>query len=84
MVMTDGRSYDRVSGPANALKRMGVKIISVGLGRNYNRRQLFHMASNQRFVFTADFRNLGSLVRTIKQKACPGMCIVLEYIILHV
>lgn len=73
MVMTDGRSYDRVTGPANALKRMGVKVISVGLGRNYNRNQLFHMASNRRLVFTANFKNLGTLVRTIKQKACPGM-----------
>jgi len=70
--MTDGRSYDRVARPALALKRMGVKIFSVGVGRKYNRGQLFQMASNRRFVFTAGFRNLGSLVRALKQKACKG------------
>lgn len=70
--MTDGRSYDRVTSPSAALKRMGVKMIPVGLGRNYNRGQLFQMASSRRLVFTANFKNLGSLVRTIKQKACKG------------
>ena len=34
--------------------------------------QLLQMAGGQRYVFTADFRNLRSVVRAVKQKACAG------------
>ena len=72
VVITDGRSYDRVHAPAAALRRMGVEIVAVGVGKRYNSRQLIEMARDRRHVFTAGFRNLGSMVRTIKQKACAG------------
>ena len=68
--MTDGRSSDSVSGPARALRKAGVEIISFGLGVRYNIRQLKQMASNRRLVFTARFRNINSVVRVIKRKAC--------------
>ena len=70
IVMTDGRSYDNVLVPARQLRRRGVEIITLGLGRRYNLRQLRQMASNRRLVFTARFRNLNSVVRVIKRKAC--------------
>lgn len=70
IVMTDGRSYDNVLFPARQLRRKGVEIITLGLGRRYNVRQLRQMASNRRLVFTARFRNLNSVVRVIKRKAC--------------
>ena len=69
-MMTDGRSSDSVSGPARALRKAGVEIISFGLGVRYNIRQLKQMASNRRLVFTARFRNINSVVRVIKRKAC--------------
>ena len=72
IVMTDGRSQDNVRGPSNLLRRRGVRIFSLGIGKRYNMRQLLQMAGSRRNVFTADFRNLGSVVRAIKQKACKG------------
>ena len=68
--MTDGRSYDSVIRPARTLRKGGVEVISLGLGLRYNIRQLRQMASNRRLVFTAGFRNLNSVVRVIKRKAC--------------
>ena len=70
IVMTDGRSYDSVVGPARALRKRGVEVISLGLGLRYNIRQLRQMASHRRLVFTARFRNLNSVVRVIKRKVC--------------
>ena len=70
--MTDGRSQDNVRGPSQILRRHGVKIFCVGIGRRYSMGQLLQMSGSRRNVFTADFRNLGSLVRAVKQKACKG------------
>ena len=72
IVMTDGRSQDNVRGPSNLLRKRGVRIFCLGIGKRYNMRQLLQMAGSRRNVFTADFRNLGSVVRAIKQKACKG------------
>ena len=72
IVMTDGRSQDNVRRPSSLLRSRGVKIFSLGIGKRYNMRQLLQMAGSRRNVFTADFRNLGSVVRAIKQKACKG------------
>ena len=71
--MTDGRSQDSVARPASYLRKRGVKIFSLGIGKRYNMRQLIQMSRTRRRVFTADFRNLGSVVRAIKQKTCKGM-----------
>ena len=73
IVMTDGRSQDRVSRPSRALKRRRVEIFAVGIGKRYNIRQLFQIASSRRHVYTAGFRNLASIVRVIKTKACSGI-----------
>ena len=72
ILMTDGRSQDDVRRPSSLLRRRGVRIFCLGIGRRYNLRQLLQMAGSRRNVFTADFRNLGSMVRAIKQKACKG------------
>ena len=77
IVMTDGRSQDRVGRPAWALKRRGIKIFAIGIGKHYNLPQLLKIASSKRHVYTAGFRNLASIVRVIKKKACSGkMCFV--------
>lgn len=72
ILMTDGKSYDVVKQPAAALRNMGVEMFAVGVGKRFSMRQLIQIASNRRHIFTADFRNLGSFVRAIKQKACKG------------
>lgn len=72
IVMTDGRSQDNVRGPSSTLRKRGVRIFCLGIGKRYNMQQLLQMAGSRRNVFTADFRNLGSVVRAIKQKACKG------------
>jgi len=70
LVMTDGKSQDRVHRPANALRVAGIRVMALGIGRKYNTRQLRQIASNRRDVFTAGFRNMNSVVRVIKKKAC--------------
>lgn len=68
--MTDGRSQDSVVRSANALRRAGIRCLSLGIGRRYNIHQLRQIASSRRDVFTAGFKNLASVVRVIKKKAC--------------
>ncbi|EDO50078.1 predicted protein, partial [Nematostella vectensis] len=72
VMITDGISQDRVTTPALRLKKMGVVIFSVGVGKRYRLKQLMQIASRPRLVFTAPFRALGPLVRVLKQKACRG------------
>lgn len=72
ILMTDGKSYDRVGKPAAVLRNMGVEVFTLGVGKRISMKQLTQIASNRRHVFTANFRNLGSFVRAIKQKACKG------------
>lgn len=72
IVMTDGMSYDRVSGPAAALKRMGVKIFAFGIGRKFKMSQLIQMAHNRAHVFTASFKTMSTVVSSIKRLACKG------------
>ena len=71
--MTDGRSYDKVQPPASAIRRNGIKILTLGVGKGYSMKQLIQMSSNRRDVFTADFKNLGSVVKIIKRRACKGI-----------
>lgn len=76
VVMTDGGSQDSVSGPALALKRLGVDIFAVGIGKGYKIGQLLQIASSKRNVYIAGFRNLPSIVRVIKTKACSGIMFI--------
>ena len=72
--MTDGRSYDNVNAPAQLFRRTGIKCYAVGIGRKFNRRQLYQIAAgNRRHVLTAGFRNLGSIVNTIQRRTCRGI-----------
>lgn len=78
IVMTDGRSQDRVSEAARMIRRNRVTIFAVGIGKRYNIKQLIQIASSRRHVYTAGFRNLPSIVRVIKTKACAGKRILLQ------
>ena len=72
VVMTDGRSGDRVRRRALSLHRSGIETFAVGIGKNYDIRQLIQIASSKRHVYVARFRNLPNIVRVIKSKACKG------------
>ena len=75
IVLTDGKSQDRVGISAKRLKSIGCTILSVGLGRKYNMRQLIQIASSRKHVYTGGFRTLNRMVRAIKRKVCKGMCV---------
>ena len=70
VVMTDGISQDRVRRPALALKSQGVRVFALGIGRRYRRRELHQIATNGRYVFTANFRSLNQAARRISRKIC--------------
>ena len=76
IVMTDGRSSDRVRSRAKALHRSGINTFAIGIGKNYNMRQLIQIASSKRNVYVARFRNLPNIVRVIKSKACKGKVLI--------
>ena len=76
IVMTDGRSSDRVRSRAKALHRSGINTFVIGIGKNYNMRQLIQIASSKRNVYVARFRNLPNIVRVIKSKACKGKVLI--------
>lgn len=72
LLLTDGRSQDSVLKPARAIKRANAEIFAVGVGRGYSVAQLNQMATDRSHVFTVDFRNLNSIIKAIKKKACKG------------
>ena len=76
IVMTDGRSSDRVRSRSKALHRSGINTFAIGIGKNYNMRQLIQIASSKRNVYVARFRNLPNIVRVIKSKACKGKVLI--------
>ena len=74
ILLTDGKSTDSVAGPAMALRRKGVFIIAVGIGRRVSHSQLRQIASGRkrRLVFNAHFKTITGLARIIKKKVCSG------------
>ncbi|XP_048588340.1 uncharacterized protein LOC5512415 isoform X2 [Nematostella vectensis] len=73
IVLTDGRSSDKVEAPSKALKDEGVVIFAVGVGDQIDPSELNVMASDSKsdHVFKAKFKELDRLVDLIKRKACP-------------
>ena len=72
VVITNGRSQDKVTAAANYLKRnLGVKIIALGTGPKTNAYYLRQIASSRSHVFNIrGFRSLHSVVSKVKRKAC--------------
>lgn len=70
VVLTDGISQDRVSGPARHLRVAGCEIFVLGIGRGYRISQLRQIATDNNHIFTASFRSLGKVMQKIKSKAC--------------
>ena len=70
LVITDGVSSDGVQRPALSLRRGGVQVFALGIGRRFRRSQLQLIASSPVDVFTAGFGRLGTVVKAIKEKIC--------------
>jgi len=74
VLLTDGPSSDDVTMPSRALRDMGVKIITVGIGQDIDRNQLDDVASDpdEEHVFTADYDSLATIIGRTQRAACVG------------
>ena len=71
VVLTDGRSNDDVVKPSEELRNTGIIIFAIGLGKNYNKKQLISMATEEN-VLTADFPDIMTIVTALQTKLCKG------------
>ena len=77
VVFASARSVDRVQRVGRVLKRMGIEVFVVGIGRRFSKKQLFKIATNGLHVFTASLRSLAAVLNTIRVKACSGIVLLL-------
>lgn len=78
IILTDGEARDRKKAlvEAKKLREKRVKIIAIGMGDERTvatfRRDLKLMVSNPTDVFTADFKNLPYLLKSLTSEICYG------------
>ena len=74
VVVTDGRSQDNVSVPAQQLRDDGATIISLGVGCCYDESELNEMATDpdDKHVLNASFSELDKLKDAMKEQICSG------------
>lgn len=72
VLLTTGASKDDVRGATALIQRSRTETFCIGVGRRYSLSELQYIASDNRHVYTAAFRNLGSLVTLIKKKICKS------------
>lgn len=74
VVMTNNRSQDNVSVPAQQLRDDGATIISLGLGCCYNESELNEMATDpdEKHVLEASFSELDKFKDAMKEQICAG------------
>ena len=70
VLLTDGISKDSVTREASLLKASGVEVFAIGIGRALRTSQLFQIAKDRQHVFTASFRGLAALSKTMRSKIC--------------
>lgn len=72
LLVTDGASFDDVSRPALELKRRGIEVFCLGVGKDVNRAQLDLIASEPKksHVFWAPFNDSDMLMGRIKKEIC--------------
>lgn len=72
-VITHGKSFDNVAIPSAILRRGGLQIISIGVGKAVSVTQLRQMVGKRRgAVFTSSFRTLLSIAQPVQIAACRG------------
>lgn len=74
IVVTSGKSTGEVLVPSKALRDAGVTVFCVGVGSNYDLKELDEIATDPDadHVFTADVTQMGLVVKAIKGKVCKG------------
>ena len=74
VVVTDGRSQDNVSVPAEQLRGEGATIISLGVGCCFDEDELNEMASDpdEKHVLEASFSELDKFKDAMKEQICTG------------
>lgn len=72
IVMTDGKSTDNITLPAQKLHEANITVFAIGIGRNYDMGQLKEIASkpDTKYALTADFNRLNELYTSIRDDAC--------------
>lgn len=70
VLMTDGISQDRVGPASSRMKATGAEVFAIGLGKNYRRRQLLQMATDQYHVLTVSFSLLMTIIQKLKNHVC--------------
>ena len=74
VVVTDGRSQDNVSVPAQQLRDDGATIISLGVGCCFDEDELNEMATDpdEKHVLEASFSELDKFKDAMKEQICAG------------
>ena len=72
LLVTDGASFDDVSRPALELKRRGIEVFCLGVGRDVSKAQLDLIASEpkEKHVFLAPFNDSDTLMERIRKEIC--------------
>ena len=73
VVFASARSVDRVQRAGRVLKRIGIEVFVVAIGRRTSKTQLYQIATNGLHVFTASLRTLSAVLNTVRVKACSGI-----------
>lgn len=79
VLFVSARSRDRVERAARLLKRNGVEVFVVGIGRRVKRTELIKIATSGLHVFTVTLRTLSAVLDTIRLKACSGIFLLQKF-----
>lgn len=74
IVLTDGRSSDNAKKESLKIKKAGVDVITIGIGKGYSQKELKDIASNSKTVFTSGFRAMQRIAALVKRRACTSEC----------
>lgn len=73
ILLTVGKSLDKVLGPVQQLVTMGVNIFSIGVMPGAIRSEVLTIAKDPQHAYETNFRSLRTIVKRVKVKACAGM-----------
>lgn len=70
IVLTDGRSSDNAKKASLRIRKAGVDVIAIGIGKGYSQKELRGIASSSKTVFTSGFRTMHRIAAMVKRRAC--------------